>query len=704
MNVEELRTAISQETGPDLFSLCGQVASAWHDPKVSLTDSLDLIVRLVAFKERFEKRLPGTGEMINEIARQAGLYPYVSDDERWTNRLVCEAMRLPSMPSVILHLEQMKVFALLFEGRSVILSAPTSFGKSLLVDALILSKRPDNVVIVVPTLALLDEYRKRLRRQFPEYNVITQDYQEAGHNRNIFVGTQERISSRDISQRVDLFVIDEFYKLDLQRGDDRAISLNSVMARFARTAEQTYLLGPSIDGVSQNEHFPKDMRFYKTSFSPVAADIIDYSDQGPDPDLLAEVLREANGEPTLIYVRSPSAAARLAFELMDRLPDLADERLLEFGSWLGDEFHPEWVLARSVQFGLGIHHGRVPRSVGQFLIHLFNNGRLPYLICTSTLIEGVNTVAKNVCIYDKHISTSKLDRFTFDNIKGRAGRMFQHFIGRIFLFHVPPEDGEFTVEIPLFDGFEHASDELVVHVPADSLGTNARRRRENVLASSVLPAQLLERWSRFGIDGLNIVRDQVEMAIAGGRDTFLWSGYGYFEEIEAAFDLAWAELKFEKHGIRSARQAAYFATVLRSSVTLRAFFNRLVKGEGLSAQASIDQCFNFLRGAEYTFPEVLRCLQEIVDTIAADRADYTYFAQSLQNWFLPGSLRTLDEFGVPVPLIKRYADFLPHESPDEALEVFTSLRLTREAPAMSSVEAEIIASLQEIEPNAQLDH
>lgn len=699
MNAAELRAAISEEPkGSKAFEICREIASAWHDPKIPLTVSLDLIVRLVAFRETFELGLAGAGDIINEIARQAGLFPYVADDERWTTQLVCESMRLPSMPSIILHLEQMKVFGLLFDGRSVILSAPTSFGKSLLVDALILSKRPDNVVIVVPTLALLDEYRKRLKRTFPDYRVITQDYQAAGKHKNIYVGTQERIGSREIDGTVDFFVIDEFYKLDLQRGDERAIALNSVMARFAKSAEQIYLLGPSIDAVSENKYFPKNIEFYRTAFSPVAADIIDYTDKGPDPSLLAEVLQQVKGEPTLIYVRSPQAAANLAFELMSRLAPLEDYRLEEFGSWLATEFHPEWVLAKSVRFGIGIHHGRVPRSVGQFLVHLFNSGVLPFLICTSTLIEGVNTVAKNVCIYDKHISTSKLDRFTFDNIKGRAGRMFQHFIGRIFLFHLPPENTEFKVEIPVFNGFEHASDELIVHVPAESLGINARQRREKLLASSLLPEEVLTRWSRFGIDGLNAVRDQIESAVASEQTEFLWKGYGTYPEISAALNMVWTDLNFEKHGMRSAAQTAYFACVLRSATNLRAFFDRLVKGEGLSAQPSIDQCFNFLRGAEYTFPEVLRCLQDIISTISPEGCDYTYFAQSLQNWFLPGNLRTLDEFGVPYPLIQRYQDYLPQDNPDEALEVLAGYSSEKHSefsgvPQLNSTEALILGSI-----------
>jgi hypothetical protein len=691
MNISEIKSELSGrgEYSSDVaFNLCREVALAWQNPTVDASDSIDLIVRLVSVRERVERAASGIGQMINDILRQAGLFPYMENDDRWTNQLAQELMRVPSMPDITLHLEQMKVFGLLISGKSLILSAPTSFGKSLLVDALISSKEPPCVVIVVPTLALLDEYRKRLRERFRQYDIITQDYQQPIGPLTIYVGTQERIQSRNIIEKVNLSVIDEFYKLDLERGDDRALSLNAVMARYATTADQIYLLGPSIDSISSNIHFPKQLTFHKTSFSPVATDIIDYTASGPNIPDLVSVLRTVQSEPTLVYVRSPQSAAKLAHDLLRHIgPE--GHYLGSLGDWLGEQFHPEWMLAKSIKNGIGIHHGRVPRSIGQYIIHLFNVGELPILICTSTLIEGVNTSAKNVVIYDKFISTRKLDRFTFDNIKGRAGRMFEHYVGRVFLFNPPPDTTTFGVDIPLFDGFERASDELLVHVPADTLGPAARRKRDQIVRTSSLSPELLQRWSRFGIDGLNSLRDQIEMHVAAEDNDFIWNGYGNFKQIQAAISLGWNDLTFEKHGMKSSRQAAFFATVLRRSSSLRAFFDRLVQGTGLAAQESIDSCFNFLRGAEYTFPEVLRATEDVINEVSEGLVDYSYFARSLQGWFLPGNLRTLEEFGVPMPIIQKLGTRLPEENPDEALDAVRIIA-NQSAASLDPVERDIL--------------
>ena len=103
----------------------------------------------------------------------------------------------------------------------------------------------------------------------------------------------------------------------------------------------------------------------------------------------------------------------------------------------------------AVTAGVGVHHGRIPRALASRFVVLFNNKTLPVLICTSTLIEGVNTAAKSVLIYDKR-STRNYDFFTFSNIRGRAGRLGQHHVGQVYLFHKPPGQEEIEVTAPLF--------------------------------------------------------------------------------------------------------------------------------------------------------------------------------------------------------------------------------------------------------------
>ena len=62
------------------------------------------------------------------------------------------------------HDAQKKIIDLIFQGNNIVVSAPTSFGKSLLIEDIVASNRYKNLLIIQPTLALLDETRKNLSK------------------------------------------------------------------------------------------------------------------------------------------------------------------------------------------------------------------------------------------------------------------------------------------------------------------------------------------------------------------------------------------------------------------------------------------------------------------------------------------------------------------------------------------------------------
>ena len=54
----------------------------------------------------------------------------------------------------------------------------------------------------------------------------------------------------------------------------------------------------------------------------------------------------------------------------------------------------EWVVTRALKYGIGVHHGLVPKYIQNEIIGLFNKRILNVLICTTTITEGINTNAK----------------------------------------------------------------------------------------------------------------------------------------------------------------------------------------------------------------------------------------------------------------------------------------------------------------------
>lgn len=668
MNYQDLLTALNSgdQQGDELFELVRSVAYFFQSVDSPANEALDLVIRLADRRELFEQRLSGVASMIDAVVREAGLFPYLQETGHWRDALALEFMRAPEMEDVFFHIEQAKAFKILAEGKSLILSAPTSFGKSLLIDALIASQSPRTVVATVPTIALLDEFRRRMEKRFPHYQIMTRSNDERTSDHAIYIGTQERLLERHISEKIDLFVIDEFYKLDLEKSDSRSIALNAVLSRYGKSSKQIYLLGPSIDGVPNVHQFRPDITFVRTHYSPVTANIIDRSSYGPSPELLMSDLKDRAGESSLIYVRSPASASKLAFELCKAEIHERSSFLGDLGHWLGENIHPEWVLAKSVSSNVGIHHGRVPRAIAHLMITLFNKDKLKSLICTSSMIEGVNTSAQNVFIYDRHISIKKLDRFTFDNIKGRAGRLFRHKIGNVYLYSLPPSEDSYQVNIPLLTSGDNLQPELLFQVDDGDLTQRSRARKRSISEASLLPESILATWSTLGVDELNIVAAKVQDELNQSNSLLRWNNeFPTYKELSFTLRIAWNDLLFSKHDVRSPEQCSFYSFRWAYSKNIREFMDSLVKNKDISAQIEIDRAFNFLRGAEYSFPQVLRALADIIDYLEPNSGiDYRVYAAQLQNLFLPGDLRALDEFGIPLPIVFKLSDSLPSDAVD----------------------------------------
>ncbi len=106
--------------------------------------------------------------IVDELAMQVGLYPYIFDAARLEKLSLRSAIMHAAhradgvMDNFVLYSAQARVLRKLMAVESIILSAPTSFGKSLLIDIVISAKDFKNIVLIVPTLALVEETRRRM--------------------------------------------------------------------------------------------------------------------------------------------------------------------------------------------------------------------------------------------------------------------------------------------------------------------------------------------------------------------------------------------------------------------------------------------------------------------------------------------------------------------------------------------------------------
>lgn len=625
--------------------LSADIQTAGSDDPAIL-ESVPRLAKLLEDKEE----LKSFREPLSALARATGLWNYIDREHASVpDLLLAEAVTAPELDSITLHREQIEALNVLLSGRNLILSAPTSFGKSILIDALLSTGRYQRVAIVLPTIALMDEFRRRLTRRFGEqFQLVMHTSDKAEGDRVIFLGTQERLVNRADLGQLDLTVVDEFYKLDPARMDDRSLTLNAAVYKLLAKSGQFFFLGPNIDGVRFTEGTRWRFEFLQTRYSTVAVDTYDLSNvEDKQSRLIEEAARKGNW-PALVFISSPDKANGLAEVISEQHTFSQDGDQL--ADWLRGNVGERSLLAQSVAAGIGIHHGRIPRAIASQIVRFFNDGRLPVLICTSTLIEGVNTAARSVLIFDKQIDRADYDFFTYSNIRGRAGRLGQHHVGQVYLFNEPPPHEEMQVEPPLFADFNDVPDELIVHLEGEDV-TRRVDERVTVLRESLnLDPADLKTAASIGLEDALALKQHTEEALRQGR-RIQWSGLPRFDDLLDVAALISRVKRLNAFGVFTPKHLAYYVNELSRSGTLREFLLR--HDEGFKGpDKGRDNVFKFLRACEYGLPQYLSVINLFIRK-AGGNADYSYFVSELSRWFRPEVLKNLDEEGIPVQISER---------------------------------------------------
>jgi DEAD/DEAH box helicase len=425
--------------------------------------------------------------LVNHLIREVGLFPYMEPTTAsWQERYIYEVFKtdVGEKEPLPLHREQSRLLNALLAGKSIAVSAPTSFGKSFVVDSFISIKNPSNVVILVPTIALADETRRRLQRKFgATYKLITTSDQHLGQ-KNIFVFPQERaIGYLDALSHIDILIVDEFYKASKSFDKERSPSLIRAIIRLSPIASQRYFLAPNISELRDNS-FTEGMEFLRMDFNTVFLEKTElFRDIGKNDQLKSRVLLnllETNKGKTLIYAGTYTNIEKVSNLLMTNLHDLDRTLLLKFQAWLAKNYDPNWALAKLVAKGVGVHNGRLHRSLSQIQIRLFDEEEgLDRMISTSSIIEGVNTSAENVILWSNRNGQVKIDDFTYKNIIGRGGRMFRHFIGKIFVLEEPPMEAPTQLDLKLPDellGFTDTESFDIEYSPEQAAAIESNKR------------------------------------------------------------------------------------------------------------------------------------------------------------------------------------------------------------------------------------
>lgn len=412
----------------------------------------------------------------------------------------------------VLTRDQKRLFDDFQECGRLVVSAPTSFGKSRIISEIIAHNSYRNIAIILPTIALLNEtYQKFKELEYlSEYNFIISMAQPISLKKNIFILTPEKmdmILDQHPQLEIDFFTMDEIYKI--QDDSERSSIFTHCLYRLSKKGADFYLIGPYFDGFSKEFLKQTGAVFRKYNAEIVQKDIIDiYSlphnesytienmtyKRRKDKDInLFNVLNSLKGQ-SLIYLGQRGRVEGKAKKIARKREKKYNNELILY---IKENIHNEWSLAEFLEKGVAFHHSAIPKHIQTEIVEAFNNNGIDVLVCTSTLTEGVNTSAKNVIIYDnyKGKSDSILNGFDVKNIKGRAGRFLSHFLGRVILLEkVTEEKDREIIEFSYYDNQELQTEATIQIDKEDLVGKNLETRNlaERELNRQNIPLHIIK--------------------------------------------------------------------------------------------------------------------------------------------------------------------------------------------------------------------
>lgn len=418
---------------------------------------------------------------------------------------------------------QLNLWTKMVENQNLLtVTAPTSAGKSFSLKMFLLNQLAASekgiFVYTVPSRALIsqviEDLRPDIRSRFGSVAAITgapTPPAEIKKDKIIYVLTQERLQNL-LEECTDIkfsyMFVDEAQTIS---DDSRGILLQNVIEKvLSHSTNQKILFGSPFLKNPEVFHeifqVNKPLNIVRETESPVGQNLIrcKYLNGNFQLDLVLdgkvvglgshqtgvssqkaksshEVLAEtcsnlSFGSASIVYAGGPASCEEIAESLagLEGESDKLDPLIEDFSKFLKTHIHKSYLLSEVIKSGVGFHYGRMPTVIRKTVEDLFSDGLLSHIVCTSTLLHGVNLPAKNLFIRKP---TKGRDRLTgkdipltssdFWNLAGRAGRLGKEFEGNVFLvdydeWNEKPLEGdkEQSVDSSLHSTIQTSPDEL----------------------------------------------------------------------------------------------------------------------------------------------------------------------------------------------------------------------------------------------------
>ncbi|XP_029371370.1 helicase POLQ-like isoform X2 [Echeneis naucrates] len=360
------------------------------------------------------------------------------------------------------------------QRRNLIYSLPTSGGKTLVAEILILREllcRKKDCLFILPYISLVQEKVRGLASFGLELDFMVEEYAGSKgkfppvkrRSRNsLYVATIEKAHSLVNSliesgwlENLGLVVVDELHML----GDgSRGAVIEMTLAKVLYMSKKTQIIGMSatLGNIRDLQMFLKAENF-TNNFRPVQLkEYVKLNDtiyevdpqeencfkfsrllnfkyssgmQKVDPDhIIALVTEVIPTHSCLLFCPTKKNCENVAVMICKYLKEeFLLHREAEKNILLRDlqesgngSLCP--VLRKTVPYGLAYHHSGLTTGERKLVEEAYSNGVLCLLTCTSTLAAGINLPARRVILRSPYVATDFLKRSQYKQMVGRAGR------------------------------------------------------------------------------------------------------------------------------------------------------------------------------------------------------------------------------------------------------------------------------------------
>ena len=374
---------------------------------------------------------------------------------------------------------QLETWKTLRSGRSTALSGPTSASKSYVLLLHLVeqfrSGRASAAAYGVPTRALINQVSDDAAAALTSRGVrgvtvtsVPVDLSSDDASKTLYVVTQERLDALLIGSpklHLDLVIVDEAQML---ADGSRGVLLESVMDRLNKGKSQFVFSGPLIDNP---EYFGslfgiEAFASCVSNRSPVTQKLVflDYVDQ---PKSRVTVKTRSDGDfeaiatielpirlltdadrlsylsytfgrsgSSIVYAGGKAEAEKIATKIATEIPpdEKRSESLSELIGFVKKHIHKDYALVSTLEKGVGFHYGHMPSLLRKQLEDHFREKKLQYLVCTSTLLYGLNLPARNIFLSKPTTGRgTPISGPAFWNLSGRAGRLGKELEGNVYL-------------------------------------------------------------------------------------------------------------------------------------------------------------------------------------------------------------------------------------------------------------------------------